>query len=159
MWQIHPFCEGNTRTTAVFMIKYLRTFGFNINNEIFAENSWYFRNSLVRANYKNFQKNIFEDNSFLEKFFYNLLTNANNELKNRYTHIDNIQSTDENKLNGNNYTLEEQAIINILKINPTTTQEDISRQINKSIRTVKTCMAEMQEKGLIERKNGKKNGE
>ena len=159
MWQVHPFCEGNTRTTAVFMIKYLRTFGFNINDEIFAENSWYFRNSLVRANYKNFQKNIFEDTSFLEKFFYNLLTNANNELKNRYTHIDNIQSTDENKLNGNNYTLEEQAIINILKINPTTTQEEISRQINKSIRTVKTYMAEMQEKGLIERKNGKKNGE
>ena len=53
IWQVHPFCEGNTRTTAVFMIKYLRTFGFNINDEVFAENSWYFRNSLVRANYKN----------------------------------------------------------------------------------------------------------
>ena len=74
IWQIHPFCEGNTRTTAVFIIKYLRTFGFNINDEVFAENSWYFRNSLVRANYKNFQKDIFEDTSFLEKFFYNLLT-------------------------------------------------------------------------------------
>ena len=159
IWQVHPFCEGNTRTTAVFIIKYLRTFGFNLNDEIFAENSWYFRNSLVRANYKNFEKNIFEDTSFLEKFFYNLLTNANNELKNRYTHIDNIQSVDENKLNVNNYTLEEQAIINILKINPLATQEEISRQISKSIRTVKTYMAEMQEKGLIERKNGKKNGE
>lgn len=53
IWQVHPFCEGNTRTTAVFIIKYLRTFGFNINDEVFAENSWYFRNSLVRANYKN----------------------------------------------------------------------------------------------------------
>ena len=70
------------------MIKYLRTFGFSINDEVFAENSWYFRNSLVRANYKNFQKSIFEDTSFLGKLFYNLLTNANNELKNRYTHID-----------------------------------------------------------------------
>ncbi len=59
----------------------------------------------------------------------------------------------------NNYTLEEQAIINILKINPATTQEEISRQINKSVRTIKSYMAEMQEKGLIERKNGKKNGE
>lgn len=159
IWQVHPFCEGNTRTTAVFLIKYLRTFGFNINDEVFAENSWYFRNSLVRANYKNFEKNVFEDTSFLEKFFYNLLTNANYELKNRYTHIDNIQSANENDLKGNNYTLEEQAIINILKINPATTQEEISRQINKSVRTVKTYMAEMQEKGIIERKNGKKNGE
>lgn len=159
IWQVHPFCEGNTRTTAVFLIKYLRTFGFNINDEVFAQNSWYFRNSLVRANYKNFEKNVFEDTSFLEKFFYNLLTNANYELKNRYTHIDNIQSANENDLKGNNYTLEEQAIINILKINPATTQEEISRQINKSVRTVKTYMAEMQEKGIIERKNGKKNGE
>ena len=141
------------------MIKYLRTFGFNINDEIFAENSWYFRNSLVRANYKNFEKNVFEDTLFLEKFFYNLLTNANNELKNRYTHIDNIQSAENDNLKCNDYTLEEQAIINILKTNPTTTQEEIAMQIGKSLRTVKTYMAEMQEKGLIARKNGKKIGE
>lgn len=159
MWQVHPFCEGNTRTTAVFLIKYLRTFGFNINDEVFAENSWYFRNSLVRANYKNFQKNVFEDTSFLEKFFYNLLTNTNNDLKNRYTHIDNIQSAKNNNLKCNDYTLEEQAIINILKKDSGATQEEIAKQINKSVRTVKTYMAEMQEKGLIERKNGKKNGE
>ncbi len=159
IWQIHPFCEGNTRTTAVFMIKYLRTFGFCINDEVFAENSWYFRNSLVRANYKNFEKNIFEDLSFLEKFFFNLLANANNDLKNRYTHIDNIQSTENNDLKNNNYTLEDQAIVNILKRNSTITQEEISKEINKSLRTVKKYMADMQEKGLIERKNGKKNGE
>ena len=159
IWQVHPFCEGNTRTTAVFLIKYLRTFGFSINDEVFTENSWYFRNSLVRANYKNFEKNVFEDTSFLEKFFYNLLTNANNELKNRYTHIDNIQSADNKNLKCNNYTLEEQAIINIINKDSGTTQEEIAKQINKSVRTVKTYMAEMQEKGLIERKNGKKNGE
>ena len=88
IWQVHPFCEGNTRTTAVFIIKYLRTFGFNINYDVFVKNSWYFRNSLVRANYKNFEKNIFEDTSYLEKFFFNLLSNTNYELKNRYTHID-----------------------------------------------------------------------
>lgn len=159
IWQIHPFCEGNTRTTAVFIIKYLRTFGFNINDAVFAENSWYFRNSLVRANYKNFEKNVFEDTSFLEKFFYNLLTNSNYELRNRYAHIDYIKSANVNELKGNNCTLEEQAIINILKISPETTQEEIANQINKSIRTVKTYMAEMQKKGLIERKNGKKKGE
>ncbi len=140
------------------MIKHLRTFRFNIKMQVFAENSGYFRNSLVRANYKNFEKNVFEDTSFLEKFFYNLLTNTNHELKNRYTNIDNIQSADNSNLKCNNYTLEEQAIINILKINPATTQEEIARLINKSVRTVKTYMAEMQEKGLIERVNGKKNG-
>ena len=159
IWQIHPFCEGNTRTTAVFIIKYLRTFGFSINDEVFAENSWYFRNSLVRANYKNFEKNVFEDTIFLERFFYNLLTRSNYELKNRYTHIDNNQSANVDDSKCNYCTLEEQAIINILKVNPVTTQEEIATQIGKSVRTVKTYMAEMQEKGLIERKNGKKNGE
>lgn len=159
IWQVHPFCEGNTRTTAVFIIKYLRTFGFNINDDVFAENSWYFRNSLVRANYKNFEKNVFEDTIFLEKFFYNLLTKSNYELKNRYTHIDNNQCSNNKDSMCNNCTLEEQAIINILKVYPTTTQEEIAKQINKSPRTIKTRMMEMQEKGLIERKNGKRNGE
>jgi len=159
IWQVHPFCEGNTRTTAVFIIKYLRTFGFNINDDIFAENSWYFRNALVRANYKNFEKNVFEDTIFLEKFFYNLLTKSNYELKNRYTHIDNNQRANNEDSKWNNCTLEEQTIINIIKVNPTTTQEEIAKQINKSPRTVKTRMMEMKEKGLIERKNGKRNGE
>lgn len=159
IWQVHPFCEGNTRTTAVFIIKYLRTFGFNINDDVFAENSWYFRNSLVRANYKNFEKNIFEDTTYLEKFFYNLLTKSNYELKNRYTHIDNNRSANNEDSKCNNYTLEEQAIINILKANPTTTQDEIAKQISKSLRTVKTRMMEMQEKGLIERKNGRRNAE
>jgi len=159
IWQIHPFCEGNTRTTAVFIIKYLRTFGFLINDEVFAENSWYFRNSLVRANYKNFEKNIFEDTSFLERFFYNLLTNANNELKNRYTHIGYTQSAKKDNPKSKNCTLEEQVIINILKRNSSITQEEIANEIHKSLRTVKTYMKEMQEKRLIERKNGKKNGE
>ena len=159
IWQVHPFCEGNTRTTAGFIIKYLRTFGFNINDDVFAENSWYFRNSLVRANYKNFEKNVFEDTIFLERFFYNLLTKSNYELKNRYTHIDYIQSANDEEVNENNCTLEEQAIINILKANPNIKQEEIAEQINKSLRTVKTRMMEMQEKGMIERKNGKRNGE
>ena len=113
IWQVHPFCEGNTRTTAVFIIKYLRTFGFNINDDVFAENSWYFRNSLVRANYKNFEKNIFEDITFLEKFFYNLLANTDFELKNRYTHVNYVQSVNHQKSKCNDCTLEEQAIINI----------------------------------------------
>ncbi len=159
IWQIHPFCEGNTRTTAVFIIKYLKTFGFNINNDVFAYNSWYFRNSLVRANYKNFEKNVFEDTSFLEKFFFNLLSNTKYELKNRDVHIDSIISAEDNALKSKNCTLEEQVIINIIRENPMINQDEIAKEINKSIRTVKSYMTVMQEKGLIERINGKKNGE
>ena len=83
LWQIHAFGEGNTRTTAVFTIQYLRSIGFDINNSLFARHSWYFRNALVRANYKNAQRGIMYDFSFLEKFFRNLLLGEDNELKNR----------------------------------------------------------------------------
>ena len=84
LWQNHPFREGNTRTTAVFIIKYLRSCGFNVNNDLFANNSWYFRNALVRANYRNMAKGIDPDLSFLKLFFRNLLLGEHNELKNRY---------------------------------------------------------------------------
>lgn len=88
LWQIHPFCEGNTRTTAVFTIQYLRSIGYNVDNEMFAQYSWYFRNALVRANYKNSQLGINYDPSFLEKFFQNLLSGTNHELSSRYLVID-----------------------------------------------------------------------
>ena len=84
LWQIHPFGEGNTRTTAVFTIQYLRSIGFDVNNDLFAENSWYFRNALVRANYKNIVKGIDYTPVFLERFFRNLLLGESNELCNRY---------------------------------------------------------------------------
>lgn len=84
IWQTHPFCEGNTRTTAVFAIKYLKSIGFECNNDMFEQHSWYFRNALVRANYKNVAKGINQDYSFLNNFFRNLLMGENNELKNRY---------------------------------------------------------------------------
>ena len=157
IWQVHPFCEGNTRTTAVFIIKYLRTFGFNINYAVFAENSWYFRNALVRANYKNFEKNIFEETSYLEKFFFNLLSDTNYELKNRYTHIDYKQEENKTKLD-TKYNLEEQAIINLIKDNENIKQEEISKLTGKSVRSIKTIMGKMQEKNIIQRVGGKKNG-
>ena len=84
LWQNHPFREGNTRTTAVFVIKYLRSIGFEVNNDLFAENSWYFRNALVRANYRNPLKNIEPDRSFLIKYFRNWMLGEQNDLKNRY---------------------------------------------------------------------------
>ena len=73
LWQIHIFGEGNTRTTAFFFIKYLRTLGFNATNDIFAEHAWYFRNALVRANYTDLQKDIHETTEYLERFLRNLL--------------------------------------------------------------------------------------
>ena len=87
LWQIHIFGEGNTRTTAVFFIKYLRTLGFSATNDIFAENAWYFRNALVRANYTNLQKGIHETTEYLEAFLRNLLLNEKNKLHNRDLHI------------------------------------------------------------------------
>ncbi len=88
LWQIHPFGEGNTRTTAVFTIKYLRSIGFDVNNDLFAGHSWYFRNALVRANYRNVRKGIEPDMTFLNMFFRNLMMGEHNELKNRYMIVD-----------------------------------------------------------------------
>jgi len=87
LWQIHPFEEGNTRTTAVFFIKYLRSLGFDATNDIFAENAWYFRNALVRANYSNLIKGIHETTEYLELFLRNLLLNENHPLHNRALHV------------------------------------------------------------------------
>ena len=88
LWQIHPFGEGNTRTTAIFTIKYLRSQGFSINNDMFERHSWYFRNALVRANYRNLEKGIGYEPIFLVRFFRNLLLGENHTLKNRYMMID-----------------------------------------------------------------------
>lgn len=83
LWQIHPFREGNTRTTAVFTILYLRSLGFDVENDLFAEHSWYFRNALVRANYQNAREGTDRDTSFLEQFFRNFLLGETKELQNR----------------------------------------------------------------------------
>ncbi|MDR3218764.1 MAG: Fic family protein [Dysgonamonadaceae bacterium] len=87
LWQIHAFGEGNTRTIAVFAIKYLRSFGFEIDNTQFAKHSWYFRNALVRANYNDYQNNIYATLEYLMNFFDNLLFGESNKLKNRYLRI------------------------------------------------------------------------
>lgn len=87
IWQIHPFAEGNTRTTAVFTIKYLRQLGFEVDNEPFKQHSWYFRNALVRANYQNLPLGVDRTTEYLELFFRNLLMGEKNDLRNRYLHI------------------------------------------------------------------------
>ncbi len=90
LWQIHVFEEGNTRTTAVFFIKYLHALGFDVINDIFAENAWYFRNSLVRANYNDLKNGIHATTEYLEVFLRNLLLNENNPLHNRTLHISGV---------------------------------------------------------------------
>lgn len=87
IWQIHAFREGNTRTTAIFTIQYLRSLGYEVNNEMFAKHSWYFRNALVRANYRNIQKGIDYSPIYQVRFFRNLLLKDSWVLKNRYLHI------------------------------------------------------------------------
>ena len=167
IWQIHAFGEGYTRTTAVFTIKYLHTFGLNINNEAFANHSWYFRNALVRANYNNLSKGIFATTEYLEAFFRNLILSENNELKNRNMLVHESDEQDFQSANTNapkckictlNCTLEEIAVINFLKERPKATQKEIALHIGKSERTVKNITISLTEKGIIERKNGKRNG-
>lgn len=98
IWQNHIFSEGNTRTTAVFMIKYLNMLGFKINNDLFKDNSFYFRNALVRFNYNNYEKGITATNEYLNKFYENLLFNGNNELKNRHLHINYKENVNEEEM-------------------------------------------------------------
>ncbi len=176
IWQIHPFCEGNTRTTAVFMIKYLRTLGFNVVNDVFADNSWYFRNALVRANYSDLTQGITETTIYLVNFFRSMLLGEEHDLRNRTMHIEwkktqditEIQSanntvqsakTEENRLSKcKNCTLEEMALLRIVQNNPFVTQKEMAAQMGKSERTVKTITVHLQEKGVLHRRNGKRNG-
>lgn len=154
LWQIHIFGEGNTRTTAVFLIKYLGKLGFNVTNDIFAENSWYFRNALVRANYNNRAKGVFETTEYLELFLRNLLLDEENILSNRELHIgyngeaENIEDVSERDI----------TIMEILRNNPNITLQEVSDKIGKSLRTVKIAVKSLQERGLVERVGGRKNG-
>lgn len=161
IWQIHPFGEGNTRTTAVFLIKYLRSFGFAINNDLFAAHSWYFRNALVRANYSNRDKSISYDLSYLECFLRNLVLGESHVLKNRHLHISyqsDGASVSKGQIGTLSVTLEERAVLNCISQNNRIIQKDIAAAIGKSERTVKRIMASLTEKGILIRKNGKRNG-
>ena len=177
LWQIHAFGEGNTRSMAVFMIKYLRTLGFKTTNDLFATNSWYFRNALVRANYSTLQAVITETTVFLERFFRNMLLGETTPLRNREMHLDwkgeteiqraKIESKSEEgtvqRENSalplpqkcKNCTLEEIAVLRIIQQEPSAKQTFIAKEIKKSERTVKTITARLTEKGIIKRSKGK----
>ena len=167
IWQIHPFGEGNTRATAVFMIKYMKTFGFRVKNDAFEKNSWYFRNALVRANYTNLQKGVHSTTKFLEMFFGNLLLGTDYELKNRYMHIDYVdvdkpqsakQQIPKCQFGTLDCTLEELAVLDLIKKNPTIKQQELADITDKSIRSVKRIMKSLQDKSYIRRERGKRYG-
>ena len=165
IWQIHPFCEGNTRATAVFMIKYMKTFGFKVNNDTFENNSWYFRNALVRANYNDLQNGINATTKFLEMFFSNLILGTKYELKNRYMHVDykdNYQSVNSKVLKSQfdtlKCTLEELAVLELIHKNPAIKQKELVAETGKSLSTIKRIMESLQRKEYIRRVDGKRYG-
>lgn len=153
LWQIHVFEEGNTRTTAVFLIKYLRKLGFDVSNDTFSKNAWYFRNALVRANYSNFPKGIYEDKSYLVKFLRNLLLGEDNKLQNRDLHISAPRKTNIARLKPN-----QKMILDLLKNNKSITSEQIADALGLSVRTVKNVINAMKNMEIIERVGGKRYG-
>lgn len=104
VWQIHTFGEGNTRTIAVFLMKYLKTFGFKVDNDIFKKHSWYFRNALVRANYNNYTKGVSANTKYLEIFLRNMLFGEENNLSNREMNINFSQSAKKEESKSQNGT-------------------------------------------------------
>lgn len=166
LWQIHIFGEGNTRTTAVFFIKYLRSLGYDATNDIFAENAWYFRNALVRANYTDLKNDIHETTVYLERFIRNLLLGENNELKNRYLHITHLFDENADKkagisagINAGIKMSEKQLkIISMLKENPYCTIKEISDKLEVNHSTVERNIKKLRENGIIERIGARKDG-
>ena len=153
--------------TAVFMIKYLQTFGFKVNNDVFEKNSWYFRNALVRANYNDLQNGIHATTKFLELFFSNLILRTEYELKNRYMHIDFAETDISQSVNKElpksqfdtlDCTLEELAILELICKNPSIKQKELVAETGKSLSTIKRIMDSLQKKGYICRVNGKRYG-
>ena len=176
MWQVHPFGEGNTRTTAVFAIKYLRKLGFSVENDLFARHSWYFRNALVRASYSNLSRGIFEDSTYLERFFKNLLYGEELPLRNRElligeyeaasnADITDIDITDTNVGNvgnrvGNSPRAQEtkEAILALLRENPRITQAEISKRQGITKRQVERIMSALRNEGVIRRVGSNRSG-
>ena len=174
LWQIHVFGEGNTRTTAVFFIKYLRSLGFDVTNDIFARNAWYFRNAMVRANYNNLKKGVHETTEYLELFLRNLLLGENNPLHNRNMHIsgafasettkaDPINSQDDpiNDLINDQIKLTEREdrLMHLLRETPGLTHSELATRLGCSESTVKRELNKLSKEGLIRRIGSKKTGE
>jgi prophage maintenance system killer protein len=160
LWQIHPFGEGNTRTTAIFLIKYLRQLGYkHITNDLFAEHSWYFRNALVRANYEDLQRKIHKTPRYLISFLSNLLLGEKNELKNRYLHIqweDDTENDTDNVTNDtdnvtDNVTDRNVKIIALIKKDAHISTSQMATILSVSKRTILRDIEELKQMGKITR--------
>ena len=151
LWQIHAFQEGNTRTTAVFFIKYLRFLGYDVTNDVFAKNAWYFRNALVRANFRYIRKGIYDDKTYIVLFLGNLLLNEHNALKNKDLRIK-IDANNDESLS------KETRIIELMKSNPKISVDELANKIGVSPRTIKSVIALLIKENKIKRINGKRYG-
>jgi fido (protein-threonine AMPylation protein) len=161
VWQIHIFGEGNTRATAIFLIKYLRKLGFkNVNNELFADNSWYFRNAFVRANYEDLSKGIYKTEKFLVRFLSNLLLKENHSLKNREMHIQFVEPVNDlvNKQNDLVNDPVKANILHYLKQSPKANYAELAEKTGYSAATIKRHIQELKKLGLIERIGSDKTG-
>ena len=150
LWQNHIFGEGNTRTVAVFVIKYLRKLGFDVTNDTFEKNAWYFRNALARANYSDYSRNIFEDRSGLNQFFENLLYGKCHILSSKFLHITEIFMFDRNP--------REIQLLTLMRNNPQIKLEEVATKMDISLRTVKNIVKVLEFKKDIKRVGGKKLG-
>ncbi len=171
LWQVHPFGEGNTRTTAVFLMKYLSNFGFHVNNEAFAKNSWYFRNALVRANYTDIQRGIHSTYEPLERFMRFLLLGEEADLRNRTLHIRSGEIEDLKVQNEpikseikvqdepiNSLSLQELAVVKAIEANTDITLDQLAVSLDKSRSTIKRIVDVLKNKGVLEREGARKNG-
>ena len=173
LWQIHPFGEGNTRTTAVFTILYLRHIGFKVENDLFANNSWYFRNALVRANYKNAVKGIDYSPVYLERFFRNLLMGERWDLRNRYLHIAptaewqvqpqlGVEERGKSSVEGQKGTEENikssEKILRLIQNNPSISAREIAEKMGQSARNIEKHLRNLRSKHRIRRLGPTKGG-
>lgn len=173
LWQIHAFGEGNTRAIAVFTIKYLRTFGFKVENDMFANHSWYFRNALVRANYNDYEHKIYATPEYLMRFFGNLLLGENNELKNRHLLIDtsikineeqsepfNAKIGGQKDWTGGQITWSEKMVrlLELIVKKPTITRKELSEALQINPSAVQKHIEKLKNEGVISRKGSDKKG-
>lgn len=159
LWQIHIFGEGNARTTAVFIILYLRKLGFkNVDNAQFAEHSWYFRNALVRANYEDLSRSIHKTDKYLVRFFGNVLFGEKHILKNRELHIQWAANTVSNDPANTTIDTVNDTVFELIKADPNITAEEIRVKLGIGIATAKRRIKALKNAGRIERHGSDKTG-
>ncbi len=173
VWQIHAFGEGNTRTTAVFLIKYLRSFGFDVNNESFEKHSWFFRNALVRSQYENIPNGIHRTFEPLERFMNFAVLGIPADLRNRTLHIrwneplrQNDVSEESKRQNdvlktplsfSERLSLKEMAVIRLISTDSRISITTITAKTGLSRRTVDRVIAALKDKGILVREGAKNN--